>query len=217
LPAPSRSSHPPGVDDELEWLRFDPLEEGASVFADGPPEYDAQRSKNQYSAAAFYADGFRRAGEVLGKHALAQSHDIPTLVMPILYCYRHWLELRLKYLVLLGGEWNDETLKQENTHDLATLWGLVRPTIEDAYPNDDRDELDRVEAVVLELAKADPSPGVAFRYSHYKAGRPTLASIAKINVKTVVDVMEKVGATLDGASAGMEEMLDQRKYGEYPP
>jgi hypothetical protein len=207
------------ADDDLDSTLPDTLSAGERLF---PPVTSLERHTAdlewEWVGDARYIDGFRRAAQVLADHVIrprGEGSQAPgnfaaeILVMPILYCYRHWIEARLKDLWILGGQWKGDEVDPRKTHDLSVLWRHARPALEDAFPTSDREELDRVEAIVLELAAADPE-AVAFRYSHGKKGQPTLSAIRQIDVEHVRGVMDKVAMTLDGCAAGMRHMLDER-------
>ncbi len=68
-----------------------------------------------------YADAFRRAAEILMTRALEAEARTPQLTMPILFCYRHWVELRLKGLCILGGDLGQVDVRSLKGHDIGPL------------------------------------------------------------------------------------------------
>lgn len=81
-----------------------PLESGERLFIDagGPREIALI---GYWRDESRYIESYREAGEVLTTHVL-QDGIADFLVFPILFAYRHWLELRLKSLIVLGQRWN---------------------------------------------------------------------------------------------------------------
>ena len=156
-----------------------------------------------------YVEGFRRAAEVLGDHVAEHRSDVEALTMPILYCYRHWAELRLKNLWMLGGRMRGEDVDALRTHDLEVLWRNARPIIEEVWPAGDAAELDGLETILLELANID-ARGEGFRYPLDTKGEATLPSDLSINLYNVRRVMAKVELLIEGAAEGIEVALQQR-------
>jgi hypothetical protein len=101
---------------------------------------------------------------------------------------------------------NDSDATPLYSHDLRILWRHVRPTLETVGPLGPPGTLDRVQAILHELADADGRTGTGFRYSKDRDGQPSLQSDLEINVKTVQAVMATVSQILDGASAGIQDM-----------
>lgn len=152
-----------------------------------------------------YIVSFREAGEVLTTYVM--QHGMQDLLLfPILFSYRHWLELQLKSLIALGARWRDEQPEPVHTHKLEVLWPRARAAIEQAFPEDPAD-LDTVEYVIDELIEIDPE-SMSFRYARDRKGKTNLPEgLARVNVAHIAMVMLQVGMVLDGAATGMEEMI----------
>lgn len=189
-----------------EFANFDPgpLESGERLFIEtGQPREIAMID---YSLTEDrYIISYREAGEVLTTHVM-QGGMSDLLVFPILFAYRHWLELQLKSLIRLGHRWRSEKLRPMRTHKLEVLWPLARKAIETAFPDDPAD-LDTVGSVVDELVALDPE-SMSFRYARDQRGRLNLpASLERVNIAHIATVMLQVGTLLGGAADGMAEML----------
>jgi hypothetical protein len=184
------------------------LEHGDRLFnVGGPWQFNAKMALD-FLRDYRYVEGFRRAAEVLGDQVARDRGDVDALAMPILFCYRQWLELRLKDLWLQGGRLGAAGVEPLQTHDLRVLWRHVRPVLEEAWPEGDRDELDRLETVLHELANLDGPQGIGFRYATDREGRASLPPGLEINLHNVRTVMGKVRVLLDGASEGLGVMLE---------
>ena len=91
-----------------------------------------------------YVEGYRRAADRLVETIFEQ--DLDYLVYPILFLYRHYLEVGLKSLYLLYGLYletsrTNELKKINHTHSQTYLWKLVRPRLQQAEAVDkDEDE-----------------------------------------------------------------------------
>lgn len=76
-----------------------PLEPGERLFDTG--EYREMAMIDYSLTEDRYIVSYREAGEVLTTHVI-QGGMSDLLVFPILFAYRHWLELELKSLITLG-------------------------------------------------------------------------------------------------------------------
>jgi hypothetical protein len=94
-------------------------------------------------------------------------HD--TLLFPVLYLYRHCLELKLKELVLLGVriEFFELAKVAENLekHRLCPLWTKAKRLILHSYPKDE--EAQAAEGIINEFHRIDPD-GQTLRYDRKK-------------------------------------------------
>jgi hypothetical protein len=87
------------VDDFGNWDPG-PLERGERLFIDTGENREV--AVIDYSLTEDrYIVSYREAGEVLTTHVMQRGMS-DLLVFPILFAYRHWLELELKALITLG-------------------------------------------------------------------------------------------------------------------
>ena len=69
-------------------------------------------------------DGYKTAADLMVAAAGQDRLTRDTLVFPIIFNYRHFLEISLKYLLATYGP-NVDIESNWRSHDLATLWGSV--------------------------------------------------------------------------------------------
>jgi hypothetical protein len=174
-------------------------EAGANLNAclDGPPtDWD------------IYAEGYKRAGDILVQYVIENDLAQYLLVYPIGFMYRHYVELRLKHLIVVGctllGKHPSRKLRKE--HDLLLLWREARPIIERIYPSGEDAELGIIGERLEELSKVDFG-SYAFRYPEDTKGSRTLTGVRYINLRQLRDVVQGMSNILDGAGIGMEENL----------
>jgi hypothetical protein len=169
-----------------------PLETGDRLCAlVGASRYETQLA--HWLPEQPYNEGFRRAAEILSDHISRFPHDIADLAMPLMYCYRHAVELRLKHVWTVAG-WlelaQDAPVPEPlEGHKLQQLWRDVKLILAERVPPHRRalSELDTAEIVVLELDRLDPS-GVGFRYPgklKKLGGGPTLPRDIAVNLENV--------------------------------
>ncbi len=160
-----------------------------------------------------YNEGFRRAAEILSDHLSRFPGDVADLTMPVMHCYRHAIELRLKHLWTVRGWLEPETERPEPpfSHDLQALWAEVKPSVSKRIPphRGGLSEVETAELVIHELAELDPK-GVSFRYHEKRNGDPSLRAGMSINLHNVATVMPKLLKLLDDAAANIVDELIEK-------
>lgn len=160
--------------------------------------------------------GYRTGAVLLFKYLEMTGHrqynDVA--IYPIIFCWRQYLELRMKELilscrVLLRDEMGTEILH----HRLKDIWAELRPLLEQVG-GAESESFDALDGVISEFIKYDPD-SFAFRYPTDKKGGTTQADIpALINIKSLNDVMERVSNFLDAGSAYVDHELDMKQSAE---
>ena len=158
-----------------------------------------------------YAQGYKEAADQLvtrmGESPI--SHDF--LVYPIVFLYRHYLELRLKELLVAeAGSWELLDSEIRKLHKLIPIWNEVRPNLEAVWSDSvTGSQFDAIEDRLKEIASID-SASFAFRYPVDTKGRPSLAGIQHVNLDQVRNVVQAMSNVLDGASIGLAEYLQAK-------
>ena len=153
-----------------------------------------------------YIEGYRRAANVLVEHVRTNRTDLDCLVYPIIFLYRHYIELQLKYIIRNGRRLLDQTGDFPKHHKLDTLWGEARKILEKVYEGDPKEELDKVEEYINQLNSRDLW-GSAFRYPTDMNGNKALPDLMHINIGNFSEIIEKVAKFLGGTSMGIDEYL----------
>ncbi|MDO8612620.1 MAG: hypothetical protein Q7R32_07330 [Dehalococcoidia bacterium] len=166
---------------------------------------------NVPNAFSRYAESYKRAADVLVETSANSTYDSNALVYAILFCYRHYVELKVKGFVVGAGELLDQELALPMKHDLWTLWRKVRPLLEEVWdvsgPNED---FDATEEVIKQLHDLDGG-SYAFRYPvDTNMNRSLPSGIRYINVKQVSEVIGRIAPFLDGNSDAIGEFLDAK-------
>ncbi|QND46965.1 hypothetical protein HB780_14595 [Rhizobium lusitanum] len=178
-----------------------------------------------------YKSGFRKAALQLAVEVCNSSSDQDLLIYPIVYLYRHHIELVLKDIfrsasMLLG---HGVTAKDENDlgkHDLTSLWDMVRPLLKpvcdihgvDGLPDED---FDAIASYIAQIHDHDPD-GQRFRYAtvkRKKANAPKGAiehrrslgpDLKLINIRVFATNLEKLADYLDGLEIWLADSLEIR-------
>lgn len=95
------------------------------------------------------------------------------------------------------------------THDLNPLWNRTRAALEDAWPDGDIEQLDRMGAIVAELAQIDEA-GERFRYDRDRHGIvwDLPEELRRFDLRSVSGSLNKVLRLLGGALDGISDMKD---------
>ena len=144
--------------------------------------------------------GYKYAADILveelGKEMGQGKQDY--LVYPIVYCYRLYLELRLKEIIQIGG------YDYPKEHDLLCLWHKALPIMQRSSQFFDTEELVAVEEKLKEIMDIDTN-SEAFRYPSDKKGKPTLQGIREIDLENLKQVIDSIATPLEGSSTALYE------------
>jgi hypothetical protein len=158
-----------------------------------------------------YAIGYKQAADFLVERVSQDRSNQDTLVYPIAFLYRQYLELRLKQLILIGSKLLDTPAKEENRHHgIDKLWKQCRKILEKVHPDENTNDFDDIEMYIVEFDRVDPS-STAFRYPADKEGNPSLEGLKHINLRNLSEAMDKIAVLLDGAALEIDVLL-QDKY-----
>lgn len=140
-------------------------------------------------------------------------------VFPIIFLYRHYLELKIKEILRALLDWDgrrDEQIKQ--THSLHQLWHQARLLLEqfDQRVMGEIDETGREEGAemvkaiglrVKEFDEIDPD-SQNFRYpENVEAKRNPPKLLERHEIRHVKEVVNALDMNLDGISVGLDEII----------
>jgi len=174
-----------------------------------------------------YATGYKQAADIAVDRIKAGYGGQDLLVYPIMFMYRHSLELSIKNLIQLAWQLlNKEASNDLGSHNLVTLWRICRPLLEEAAPGDSTIELGHVGVLIDEFCRYDAG-SYAFRYPvtkpdpKTKQRTPTLQGIDEINLRNVQKVIGNVSALLMAAASMLAVHLQhnadmEAQYGPDP-
>jgi hypothetical protein len=171
----------------------------------GDRETAATFAPHQISRDAFIWDGYMTAGAALIDEAERRPHDRYTLIYPILFNYRHGLEVAMKWTIERYGRLADLVL-DERDHDLWALWKKCKAILL-AVPTSDEDEpLKAVEQIVKDFHDLDGF-AVNLRYSKNKDGVTIALPDKPIDLENTQHVMEAVDNFFKGADGMLNNIL----------
>lgn len=171
------------------------------------PRWDGNAHIEQYgrSRLVLMMSGYKHGADLMVERSAEHRYDRDTLVFPILFNYRQYIELSLKYLIATYGR----TVGVEaiwNSHDLTRLWTTFLEVL-DGYGERDSDGSDGIVGeIVAEFAKVDPK-SFSYRYPVDIKGQPIELTHDRLDLPSLADVMQAV----DGYFNGCDGYLDHLK------
>jgi hypothetical protein len=149
-----------------------------------------------------YAEGYRLAAETLSQKVFAEVSNRDTLIYPIIFLYRHYLELRFKEIIEQACFLLDEHQKSTKHHDLNILWNETRRLISIIWEKPSKEALNQIDNLVSDLSNLDKF-SEHFRYPIKKNGDLTLNGLHTINLKSFYEKISPIISNLEGMSMGI--------------
>lgn len=158
-----------------------------------------------------YADGYKEAADLLVGQVEARAPGAyqDSLVYPIIFLYRQYLELSIKGLLQDARSLQDVDEKMPFHHKIDQIWLQCRKLLSEISPGDSEEELNQITRLLKDFAKVDPT-SMAFRYPHNKEGAPSLEGLTHINLRNIREVVGKISVILSGAQAQVSEYLSYK-------
>ncbi len=158
---------------------------------------------------SLFAEGYHEAAEQLYTSWHASGGYPDSVVFPMVFLYRHYVELRIKELIqravlllALPSEW-------PAVHGLVKLWDFLRPLLEQIWPTPPSREIINATRLIQELAALD-NKSMVFRYPSDKEGVSTTKRIELLDVNNFFQAMRQLAAFLDGVSMQISVYLDDQ-------
>ena len=164
---------------------------GDKLFSVEQPAYGAVLARHSEERLYHLTGGYKLAADLLVEQAEAQAWRRRKLVYPIVFCYRHYLELTLKSFLQQYGQLGELT-SSWNHHRLEDLWRdyrtLLRTVGEEAS---EEQGTSVVEQCVAEFAKIDPASD-AFRYPTRRRGQSFDTELAMLDLISLRNTMQGI-------------------------
>lgn len=171
-----------------------------------------------------YKHGYWRGARLLVQHAIEYPRDQEYLAYPIIFLYRHHIELALKNIVemvpgLVGRALKPLEEKSMKSHKLDELWKNVKQICDEIQdPNWgklDTADLEGIDDYIRQLCELDPYSESA-RYRTSKKGFPCFRENTPINLQQFDEMMNRLADwldTLDMAISHVEEVRAENRLG----
>lgn len=164
----------------------------------------------------FMWDGYMKAGAALVDHyehgnSSAHGHEF---VYPILYCYRHGLELAMKWIISRYGRFAGVSIREHMHHNLCRLWKACKTVILELGSDGEDESLQAVERVVNDFHELDQG-SFSFRYSTNKKGMVISLPDTSFDLSNIKDVMEGVNNLFTGADGQLDNNISNTDWDYY--
>ena len=158
-------------------------------------------ANDEISRHVFIWSGYMGAGAALIDACEEHSHERHFLIYPILFNYRHGIELAMKWIIVQYGRYSTVKIGEIEHHDLWQLWELCKQIIiEVGYESE---SIADIEQVIKDFHDLDKS-ALAFRYSRDKTGALIALPDGMIDLQNIRDVMEGVSHYFDGVDGQLD-------------
>ena len=158
-----------------------------------------------------YDEGYRQACDVLLDHVLKKGGKAQRnfIVYPILYLYRHYIELLLKEIIKDGYKLFNIEDNLPCHHRLCDLWTKCWKIIDMTWPPkalQSKNDLNQVKRLIIEFSKQDLMSD-AFRYPMDKKDKPTLEKLQNVDLENFKNVVGRLCFALESLSNGISASL----------
>ena len=156
---------------------------------------------DEISRHVFIWDGYMKAGAALVQACEECSDERHFLIYPILFNYRHAIELAIKWIIIQYGRYSTVQIGNIEHHNLWKLWQICKQIIIEV--GSESEAISVVEGVIKEFHDLDKS-AQAFRYPSNKEGVPFVLLYRMIDLQNIRDVMEGVSHFFDGVDGQLD-------------
>ena len=179
----------------------------------GGPEFKLNacvgRNGGPYNLHA-YAGGYFRGARRLAESLAADTLYIDLVVYPLVFCFRHAVELELKHLCEVVPAALGKGTKISMTHKLLDNWESLKAQFQLHREFIQHGEgIELVDHVIHDLVEIDPT-GEAFRFPESRKGNKFLQDTSLINVRVLADSLEPVEGAFDSWVGIAEWMIENR-------
>lgn len=154
-----------------------------------------------------YAESYKRVADAAVRLHLRERRPDATVMYPVAFMYRHYVELQLKNIIRLGHALHGRHDTVPMTHRLDQLWRQARATLREVWPKGDAETLDAAEGCIKDFERMDPN-SVAFRYAAGADGREYLEDVDALDLRHLSKVMNKLGTFFESCIGAMDMYFD---------
>lgn len=191
------------------------------LFTSTPKKYESAVAGGAYCESYVYIEGYYRTSELIVLSILNNKnkfHQMQFLFLPLMFNYRHYVELHLKHLIkqaeklyfalkIMGGtrgELNESVISQlTKTHGLETLLEWLKGRIK-LVTDETLDE--KLLKTIRQLNEVD-SDGQNFRYSVRTNCKKSLPNQFSADIEKICSRMQDIHNYLSGIDIWLDEEI----------
>lgn len=152
-----------------------------------------------------YIVGYKEAADSLVDSIANRKGSADSLIFPIVFLYRHYVEIRLKSLLHDGSRLLDRDYKQKSEHQLSKLWPKVRSILDELWPNEEGEDLKAMDSLIAQFEEVDPQ-STTFRYPKDFDGNNSLKlDVPRVNLRNLAEVVGAMSIILEGSVGAISE------------
>lgn len=181
------------LDDGLkkQKLSYKALSKSDNLFKEESFSSPSAWIANPADKKIIYSEGYKNAALLMMQKCRESESSNNILVYPLVFLFRHFLELRLKELIVVSKELANPDIKLEMNHNIMKLWNQFKMQLLTIEPKTtDEEELKNIERLLNEYHQID-SNSQSFRYPTDKNDTPSL-NLNTIDLENFSNVMEKI-------------------------
>ena len=162
-----------------------------------------------------FAKGFTLAANRLSAQLLDAHHFSDYEAYPIVFLYRHALEISLKHIIYSAAKLSNLKYlskfdgRLQNSHDLKTLSNIAANSLSLLFPGDEalRPIISSIKRTCLEFSKIDPD-SYSYRYPINTKGKRSTKIHQLINLRAFAEHMASLLEDLDTIHFGLNLETD---------
>ena len=154
-----------------------------------------------------YVEGYRKAADRLVEIVAKTQCEQDYLVYPIVFLYRHHIELRIKQLLELLYEVGERKTPPTRGHDLRQLWSECRPALKSFVGGGEKEGFRAVDRLVADFSSVDPMSD-AFRYPRHRDGTKSVSKVRHMNLAVLREKMDIILEWLECCAFALEAQLE---------
>jgi hypothetical protein len=189
-------------------------QKGGKLFSESGDYYEFAHFGWGDVASEFsgYTEGYKKAADSLIERVLSlrDISKLDTFVFPILFLYRQYLELELKWIVLRFSECSLDEKKdvlRNVGHNLMGIWHQAKPLMLEEAEAQEQADVETVEDYIKQFHDFDET-SFSFRYPITKNLEEILTREHRLNLSVLMERMEELYSFFSGVSGKLESIRD---------
>ena len=155
---------------------------------------------------SLYAEGYKIAGDLIIDYVKKNRIEQDALIYPMVFLYRHYIELVLKDIIKDSRKIFDEKVEFPETHKISSLWQIVKGYLRRTKDLNNTKDIESVDKIMEEFAIQDPD-SMSFRYPEDKKGNELLSNLNNVNLRQIADVVDALHSYFFGVQSILGELL----------
>ena len=171
-------------------------------------EYDSYIHKTM-DKWLYYCEGYKLSAELIENELLNKQSNRDFLIYPLIYLNRHYLELKLKEIIIEGHFITDnDKIIPKGQHNILKLWNESIYVLNKLWEDFEQPSIDVVRKInefhIIDIKS------FSFRYPIDMNGNENLEFIERINFKKFIDEFKEIKNYLENITDSIYALKDQK-------